>query len=247
MWDLNGTVAHLDLGSVSATVDVQRPFAGIQSLVVRGQGMGSFRPLQVHFSLAPGKAPERITDAYVRGDDLVATFEQSPRRVFKSQIYWRASRPQAEVAVAIDLLISVETALWDSTPVVHTISEIPACECLRLCTGDTVKYEPVSLEHDSIANPTENALPVFLVRPRGVDWSYTEMIHPTDFVTAKLQVAGLPRGFVQFGFAFICRHLEKGVIRTARVRGALIPRENDEFQAAQLFQQFQAAPLPLTR
>lgn len=226
---------------------MRRPSAGLQSLVVDGLGCGRFRLLQVHFSLAPGKEPERPADAYVRGDDLVASYEQFGGRTFKPQVYWRATESAPDCLMSIDLLIAVETALWDTTPAVYTISELPVLECLRLGSADSTRYEPIAMEHDSVVTAGSEGMPLFLARPAGFEWSYVEMMHPADFVSAAFLVSGVPKGFVQLRFPFVCRELEKGVIRKARIRGAVIPRHDDEAVAARLFREFLSSPLPLTR
>jgi hypothetical protein len=94
---------------------------------------------------------------------------------------------------------------------------------------------------------------VFLFRPvgagvGGVEFSYVEMIFPSDFCCASVRwgdTQGQTAKAVLHSELFP-ESLEKGVIRRARLRGLFVPRADDLVTASQLFAEFAASPPPLT-
>jgi hypothetical protein len=86
-----------------------------------------------------------------------------------------------------------------------------------------------------------------LFRLAGCNFSYAEIVHPAGAHGTKLQAR--PEGAgqrVQLGHRLFAERLEKGVILRARALGLWIDRAGDEDAAAQHFQAFMAAELPLT-
>ncbi len=73
-------------------------------------------------------------------------------------------------------------------------------------------------------------------RPKNHDASYVEMCHPHDGVGLEVGPGPAVR-FRLFG-----HDLEKGVILRGRLRGLLVPREEDETAALQAYQRFLEEP-----
>ena len=66
------------------------------------------------------------------------------------------------------------------------------------------------------------------------------MVHPTDFVSARLQHTR------HVETTLFPEHLEKGVIRRGRICGWFMPAENDLDTAVELAREFVNEPPPLT-
>jgi hypothetical protein len=125
-WKLDQHSARLSLGPLRATIDLRDPAGGLQETTLQDA------PLRAHLLgvlLAEG-VDNMPADAYVRGEDLVATYPQSIDRAMRVQVYWRC---QAHPSwLAIDLQVSVQTdALGIATPVV-AFSQLAAVEVERL-------------------------------------------------------------------------------------------------------------------
>jgi hypothetical protein len=71
-------------------------------------------------------------------------------------------------------------------------------------------------------------------------FDYWQVVHPDDPCTTRTQ--SMPDG-VQLAQRLFDRFLEKGVILRSRIRGAFVPHGA---ATAAIFQEFAAAPLPLT-
>ena len=133
-------------------------------------------------------------DGYVRGSDLVATYEGAAPHALRLQAYWRAIAPgdfspqlAADVLAAFDLIVSVNTSLLDDDP--------QSAVCGKLLGA---------------AAPTEFRHGAFAVRIGDPNLSWLEMVHPSDYChSAAEQVA--PDG-VGIRHELFRRRLEKGVI-----------------------------------
>ena len=82
-----------------------------------------------------------------------------------------------------------------------------------------------------------------LLRPEGCDWSLVQSLHPADFTDAHFDATG---SMARLEFTLFTDGLEKGVIRRARLRTTLVPRQADVDIASSHVEHFCASPPPLT-
>jgi hypothetical protein len=177
---------------------------------------------------------------YQRGTDLVATYLQTPERNTRPQVYWRViEQPVAEnsLSTALEVIISAQTSLLDSQPLIALESTLPPGEvCLWNERGESVTAA-------SDAWQTGDGSPcVVLFRPRDWSLSYCEMVHPSDFSAMQIQMSDLP----SVRWQMFPESLEKGVIRRGRVRGVFLPRAEDEPLARAAFRTFVDSPQVLS-
>jgi hypothetical protein len=221
-------------------------------------------------------------DSYVRGADLVATYEESPPRQLRAQCYWRHLLPEqfatgfkSGVVAAFDLILSVNTSLLANNPhsdVQSTIFGATEVISLRRDQRQAIVAEPLALNGQSVSISHESSeiaaggTGAFIVRWNGeksnsavANRSWIQMVHPSDFCRASAGAVGdlstaaaasadrstSPTG-VQIVHDLFHQSLEKGVILRARVRGAIVDRQQDEAIAIAAYQQFAAAEPPLT-
>ncbi len=85
---------------------------------------------------------------------------------------------------------------------------------------------------------------VLILRPAGADWIYAEMAHHGDFSQQPLEVTadGLTRTAWGFGREF----MERGVIRRLRIRGSVVPRNEEAAIIEQQKKSLAAEAPPLT-
>jgi hypothetical protein len=240
-WQLAHGVARLGAAGLSATVNLAAPQRGLTSLTVFGQAIGG-HILGVEFpQAAPARGPA-VTECYQRGNDLVATYEQTEGRPFRATVYWRAEGLAISVAgVAVELIVSVQTSLLDATPQLQSLSQIIG--------GNHLAY-PRSAE--KAGSESEGS------RPRGSfdhlsecvrlrigepNVTYCEMIHPSDW--RGLQ-ASEGAGGIELSWSLVGHFMEKGVIRRLRVRGIFLQGTPEDARIRELYDEFAASPPPLT-
>jgi hypothetical protein len=234
LWQLADSIATLESSDLHGRLDLKQPSGGLQLRSVEKAS-----PFEVEIFGVSQHAAQHVDiaklDAYVRGRDLVALYDESLPDHLRTQIYWRALRASDlsascepnRIAAAFDLILSVNTSLLDSDPQVTVRSEIPASDSIV-----QLKVDPA---------PEASAV---LVRLGSGKLSYVELVHPADACRSWIKTADAARS--QINHLLFQQRLEKGVILRARIRAALISSENDEQLAAQLYQHFAASEPPLT-
>jgi len=245
MWQLADYSASLSLPSFAAQVNVLEPWRGLLAPKWFNTDLPSLvSVLQVDARelIAPNRLP---LDVYERGPDIVATYAPSEGRNVQTQIYWRATEPQCGgPAAGVELIISAQTHLLDSRPGLSTTSTLPAGSVFQL-TDDAAQLEELSfdgtMKHDF--SPAQRTT-LFLFRPWGATFSYVEMIHPTDFAGASIELRG--ENLFRLTNHLFPERLEKGVIRRARVFGVFLSQVSDLRCAMAAYREFSDEPLPLT-
>jgi hypothetical protein len=210
-WTFDGRRATLASGPLEGVVDVTTPRHGLEDL--------KFKGAKLHGSLLAVDIDGEASDAYVRGEDLVVTYRETPERPFSVQVYWTAMAGQGGELI-LDATVSIQTRAWEAYPRVTIASSLNGAECMP---GD---------EADAA-----------LLRLSGVDWTYAEVALPEDFV---LSDAGGEPTAAATRWTFAEQFMERGVIRRRRVRGAFVPRNADDAAASRLFAALRAEQPPLT-
>lgn len=263
MWRVENHLATFHRPELAWQLALDHPELGIGELIVAGRPLAGTRLLEVRPS--PGPLPERVADYYVRENDLVVTYEQTPPRTVRPQLYWRyvcCELPGNQRVHGAEVVISVQTDLLDSQPQTLVRSclaagpaapqhrggagllDEPACWVLR---GGGM--EKCGLEQgEQVELSRESARPLVAV-PVMAEWSYVELAYPSDFtramVTYEPEANGESAG-VRIRWSLFDEHLEKGVIRRARLRGLFVPSRLVLDMARPLLDQFAGSELPLT-
>jgi hypothetical protein len=209
-WTFNGRRAELTCGALKGVIDVTAPRGGIAGL--------AFNDAAVNGALLSVDIDGEASDAYVRCEDLVVTYRETPERPFSVQMYWSATAGQGGELI-LDGTVSIQTRAWEAYPRVTVTSTLTGAEV-------------VPGVEDGVA----------LLRPRGVDWTYAETALPEDFspVAAASQAGGAN------AWTFADQFMERGVIRRRRVRGAFVPRDGDLAAARRLTATLRTEHPPLT-
>ncbi len=226
-WQLDDTNATLRCTEFSAQIDLLNPHTGLTKITCGDAAIdGSV------LGIAPGSdaaiAQRDISDAYVRGSDLVVTYAETKERPFSLQVYWRATSPTDDVIV-LDTILSLQTDLLESFPGVAVETHFPEG-----------KYAEITMD----VAQAQRAVVGTLFRATDVRWSYAEMTHPEDSGESEITHGENDQLHLrrQLGGHF----LEKGVIRRLRVRGVFLPQEQDQEVAAKQLAGLITAEPPLT-
>lgn len=242
-WKLSGRLARLSQPDLAASVDLRRPDQGLCDVTFRGRTLPLISLLAIDLPDVAAE-PESLSDVWVRGQDVVAVYEPTPRRPTRVEVYWRWLPIAADAGLAqcaaLELQVSVQTQLLDSHPEVSCSTAVKAASAARL---------QASGAWQKAAQPVATFLPLAdrgctLWSWLGDDAAYAEMVFPADFRVDQLAHESQDRWRLEH--RLFPEFLEKGVILRSRIRGLFCPAANAEAAASAAFEQFAAAPLPLT-
>lgn len=183
---------------------------------------------------------QKPTEVYARGDDIVATYPQTPQLEVQRQVYWRNSAPVAN-GQGIELILSIQTSSLDSRPSVDVTSTVPMDECWRWSTDAS---KPERLSPDGWETTGEHALLLF--RNKNWSFSYAEMVFPSDLARVRTARCSENPDHVLVTHSLRIERLEKGVIRRARMLGIFVSRDTDVELVRETRRIFTAEVPPLT-
>jgi hypothetical protein len=242
VWGLEGGEAKLQSGPLGATILLDQPSRGLKDLTWNRR-KSVFAPLQLMCG-TDHPACRRI-EAYIRGEDLVANYEESDSPLGTPQIYWRVRHDPLASAVGIEVILSKQTSLLDSQPK----SSVHSCggELWYATVLESNAFSRFSAGQPTVHIDRESSTnQLFLFRDEHLQLSYLQMVHPSDFDSVVLTDQGGPSGWWHLMSLLFPDRLEKGVIRRARICGWFLPAEDDLAVAVELARRFIDEPLPLT-
>jgi hypothetical protein len=254
-WSLQATKAHLNGGAYSADVDAATPQAGLRYqssdheqsrcsylCVSRELDPDSTRALKVEDSHA---WPLPVVEAYVRGDDFVASYRPTNDWPYSPELYWHANALSAveRSLASMSLLVSVQTHLLNTLPKIVVTSDVQSDEMHFIAFGKDTQAEILPIVSERSLRPS-GVVSCTLRRLRSTPISYAEIVPETDFRQVRFERCSA--GEMSAKWELFADFLEKGVIRRARIYGALLPREADIELALECCAAIQQIPLPLT-
>ncbi len=249
MWSLNGSIAELSGGLLHARVDLRYPQRGLVGVRLsndspQAHSLPIHHMLQVHLA-GYQRGNCTILDSFVRGPDLIVSYAASAIDDVQSQVYWRALSIHEHEAEGAELIVSVQTESLDSRPASSVASELLAQEVWTLAeNGEFERRDQGAMAPPGNAFSSPHGVTLF--RLRGLPFSYTEMIHPSDLGQSTISAGDGASGSFESRYPLFCEPLEKGVIRRSRVRGLFLPRHDDTLAALALYRQFAESEPPLT-
>ena len=235
MWEIEGDLAKLRDDGVHLNIDLKRPGNGVQHAKFKSSSLTDSRLLSIEPDPPTPESGESIIERYVRDDDLIVIYTQTPDRSVRPHYQWRWLHSADWCGV--ELTLSMQTSLLDSNPRATAVCHVPGSECFVYADEQWKAAVP---GHDGVIPP---GCGLFLFRPPVASFSYAEFVFPADFQGAAAH--SLPGG-VEIRYELFPEFLEKGVIRKARVRGLFFARENDQDLALDAHRELAAAAPPLT-
>jgi hypothetical protein len=239
---------RLELPRFSAVVDPLNPARGVHEFRVDARPLAPIEVLNVQLRPVERDRARESIDYFVRGGDLAITYADRPETAMRTQIYWRAASHQMPGAIAaIELLISVQTELLDSCPILEIHSQALAERALRWRGQEPGTFVEIGPDVRIVPGEETSQAAGYLLHLAGGQFSYAQIVHPADGVLARYEARSEgPKERIQLAHKLFVRRLEKGVILRARALGLLLDRANDQSAAAAHFAAFLAAELPLT-
>jgi hypothetical protein len=246
-WQLEGSNGYFTCGPMHGRIALKHLVSGVSEKTWQGLQCDDFAVLQLVAPLVEAMPPRELTDSYVRGPDLVATYARTAPLTVAPQICWRVSFAEVLSAVQIEVVLSMHTDLLDSQPYSAVNSVGFECRLFHAAQLDATNFQQLTQADGADRfEARDSATHLFLFRSDQVALSYAEMVHPDDFVEAEIDYRGEHYGSYRFHSLLFPERLEKGVIRRGRICGWFMPAEDDLETAVRLAQQFIEEPLPLT-
>ena len=234
-WQLEGNLATLRAASIHAACDLLKSDNGFNTLEPSaGQLWRITSPLD-------RTQPRPLVEAYVREDDLIASYGATHKFPFATQVDWRLMQNGVD-AISLACIVSVQTDLLDTHPVMEVTCEVSAKEVLLLSTDDLSAKPVPAIVPSSL--PRHVGAQLVLLRLSGTSFTYAEAIDPSDYCGVELSRSD--RGGLRLTWRLFSHFLEKGVIRRGRLCSMLVPRDNDAHHAVRCYRNFVASELPLT-
>jgi hypothetical protein len=241
-WTLDSHVGQLAVGATRATLDLNRPDLGLQQILSDASAAG--RVLAITSGDDRGQWPGKLVEAYIRGDDLVATYAGTDAWPYAPQIYWSAEALETggRVFASLSLIVSIQTNLLDTHPRIVVGSSVRCAEVVSVSVvGDDLLVDSHGDGAQSF-DPRTRACGL-IWRLAGDELSYAEVMPTSDFRRVSIERAG---GAIGSRWELFAEFLEKGVIRRARLQSMFVPREDDVQRVAECCQSIGQRPLPLT-
>ena len=220
-----------DAGSViPAAVDLDQPRQGI---TLAGHGVS---PPSTLLGLDL-RSDCRLTDHWVRGNDVTAVYETADARQLRTTAMWRLHVSDAATR-AWQLIASAQTSLLQSDAVLAVVSEIEATDILwGTWANGAVQWH---------TDPSPEATCILLRRGGATDSDSTSVLvaaHPGD---ARRMTARRDGTRVVVECWLFSTELEKGVLLRSRVLAAVGPAADATGWAGDLAAKFAASPPMLT-
>jgi len=243
-WKLDKSQARLDDGTLSASLDLAQPTRGLYDISPFFTQHPQSRLLQI---VEPEIGADGVgpSDSYLRSRDLIVTYPETDSRRYSLEVYWRslASEPP-QVHRGVELIVSAQTSTLDATPRVTVRSTLPAGQFASLpAAGPTARSVPIETAGTTTFD-TDAGPGCFIFRPPGAEFSYVEMVHPTDF--QRCDISEADGGEATAEHLLIRRWMEKGVIVRARMRACFVQRDGDLTSARACYDSLCHDRLPLT-
>jgi hypothetical protein len=242
-WKLDEHQARLQLGCLTARVQVAWPSDGLVDLAIAGLHLSRLRLLGVAIPFfVPGDTAS-IIEQHVRGSDLVLSYRDSESCPVRVDVVWRGQTPDPDdpSLAAVELLVSVRTYLLQAGPQLSIRSTLPAVEALRLRDPDRAEFRQAVAPDQSWVPFVKPSPGCTLVRLADHPCSYVEMVHPSDFICDELMGGTDPDVALHLRHRLFPPVLEKGVLLRARLLGAVVDRRGDQQRAAHLYRRFCAS------
>ena len=240
IWTIDRQTATFQTGEVRGSLELTQPGQGVRALCANNQSIEGLQWFGLR--LANAEMTEQAPDAWhIRQADLVATYPQTDARPFAVEVYWRviaASDP--DVLAEVELWVSTETDLLDSSPEVSVVTGLPQGELVAVSTENSDASQPISLTEGEV---THEGVGCFVYRPVEASYSVIDLIEPSSYLSTSF--AATDSG-MQACHRLMHPWFEKGVILRSRTRSLIVRRENDLQTAARVYRKFVNADLPLT-
>lgn len=247
MWTLEGATARWQSEHLRLRLDVGCPDRGLGEIYWCGRPLHPWR-LSGVVALSSSDQRPVLEGAYVRGQDVVATYAQTALSPVRTAVYWRiGSLPGVKEGVVVETIVSAQTELLDSDPRVEISCELTGRDWHLLSTPEAEGLsEPLEVDARqprALQVPPEGA--AVLLRAPDIGCTFSQVLPGADWVDSQITCTadGVDSRVAHVYFA---ARLEKGVLRRTRVATLLTPCGDDVAQLRTFWTALRTAAPPLT-
>ncbi len=244
VWQLDDQSAALTQPGLRANFQLSNPQQGIVECQVADARLDA--KLLQGARLDPATAGCQLLEAYVRQNDLIASYTLGQEQPFELKHYWRGLPSNStSTLAALELISSMQTELLDALPRCVVGSRLAAVQSVLIWKSVEDDWQPLEIEPESSHMFAHHQVPAgVLWRFKAPQVSYLELIPPGD--AQQLRLARTANGAVTSQWQIFARPLEKGVILRSRLYGVLVEQATDLDQAQHWWQALESSQLPLT-
>ncbi len=225
MWELDGNQVHLKHGAWTAKYSTLHPELGL-AIYCLSCPTTTASLCQITPGRGGAKSP---TDAYIRQSDLIVDYSEQSQDEFSYQTYFRLLHTNEPNVLGLEVWLSVQTNLLDSSPEINFGCQISGHSWNQIAT-----HQKSAAELPWVTSGNASTVVV--------------MVHPLD--SAQTKVASAPQAESnsdQLKLKLFSHFMEKGVIRRARLRIYLCCKARiPESWIMNAYQEFSESELPLT-
>ncbi|MGE0757182.1 MAG: hypothetical protein AB7O38_09185 [Pirellulaceae bacterium] len=247
MWKRQANEAVLEEGPLRAAVNLAAPEEGLRAVTItdgsQTHPFSAAHLLRLQFSPELRATQPQLSDAWIRGADLIGVYTPAGDLALRCEVYWRSLSKIADGAPGVELIMSIQTDHLGAAASTRVHSDLPAGELLWVCDLDHPEARALDCQSGPVVCTPERGLGLFLWRSATIPWTYVEMVYPGDFISASASAVGGER---QLRWDLLPETIEKGVIRQARLRGCFVPGAGDVPDAVAAYRAFAGSALPLT-
>ena len=226
MWHIEQPNASLRARNLQCEIELTSPQNGLQNTFAYQEVLAANQFIQLNLGLNK----ETVTEAYQRGNDLIALYSSQQQRKATPQLYWRSL--EQENAAGIETIISLQTDLLASRCPIHSVTKL----------NDTLAAQALTSTQKWVDVEEAKEVRAILVQLSPA-LTYLEIVHPTDPMDTKIQRDGAS---LSWEHIVLDLRLEKGVIRRARLQSWWIQNDSEQSLANRLVDSFVASAPPLT-
>ncbi len=189
----------------------------------------------------------KAREIYVREQDLIAHYLQSPDDNYAFQLDWQLLPVRRPFVGGVELWISIQTNFLDTEPLLEVSCLSPDAQPWEMYSHQNLTVQDHSGSAD-VASPATSpaavhpAAMVCNAKP-GTNCTGLWMIEATDQENSQLSSAPVA---AELRVKLFGHFMEKGVIRRARMRFLLSEANVGKAEIAAAYTEFIASPLPLT-
>ena len=226
MWQIEQSNASLRASNLQCEIELTSPQNGLQNTLAYQEGLATNQFIQLNLGLDK----ETVTEAYQRGNDLIALYSSQHQREATPHLYWRSL--EQENAVGIETIISLQTDLLASRCPIHSVTKL----------NNTLDAQALTSNQKWVDVKEAKEFRAILVQLSPA-LTYLEIVHPTDRMDTNMQRDDTS---IRWEHVVLDLQLEKGVIRRARLQSWWIQNDSEQALANKLVASFIASAPPLT-
>jgi hypothetical protein len=246
MWTAENQHWRFNHPGLQARWNLASPEDGLGDIQLNDKALPNIRILQCRNSSSAGEPEDFLVDHYIREDDLVATYIQTPKRANRKQIYLRrAGFLYGQSLTGMEIIFSMQTDRLDGDPQLQIRGELPISRLHALVNAAAPRWQTIETPSEALELPSSEFCGAFVTELADSKIIYAQIIDPSDFLGARLIKLSEETDVYSLSLPVFGSALEKGVIRRGRVTGLFFEADDALDQVLRFYQWYRESAPPL--